>query len=200
VKDAEAIHSANPLEEAKVEVPTTLEPVTTAPRNDDVNVSTPTREKEHFKFGKLFASGSKDRAKSPAAAEKMHEPVVDAVAPQIQDTTGATDAEPIQPIVAAPVVESQPEPVVAGDNTPAIKKEKRGSIFQTLGRSLSKATGKKDAPKEKKEAVSSVPEINEEEKSSVPALQETPATENAVPGSTNVDEAPKLNPTVASTA
>jgi hypothetical protein len=193
---------AMPLEEAKVEVPATLEPVTTAPKEDvtvDHKVSTPTKEKEHFKFGKLFSgAGGKDRSKSPAAAEKtIHEPTkVDAVAPQLP----STEAEPAQPIVAAPVaaVESQPEPVVAD-----AKKEKRSSIFQKLGRSLSQAagSGKKDAPKEKKEAVSTVPEVAEEDKTAAPVLGEpTPATEPVVVGSANVDEAPKSNPTVGPTA
>jgi hypothetical protein len=215
-KEVEPVPEASKsVDEAVIAAPTIIDPVSTstAPKADDKPISTPTKEKDHFSFGRFFSGGSKDRAKSPAATDKapVHdEPTkVDAVAPQIEETPAHAPiaSEPTEPIVAAPVVESKAEPTVASDKkeetTP--KKEKRGSIFSTLSRSLSKAT--KQTPKEKKEAPTTVPESTEEHKSVAP-VEETPApvvpTEKSIgdvfPEAVTVGEAPKSNSTVTSSA
>jgi hypothetical protein len=227
-KDAEPVaETSKPLEEVQVAVPTTIEPVSepTTLKTDEVKgaetkpaVSTPSKEKEHFSFGKLF--GSKDRAKSPAATDKAPAPEstkVDAVAPKIEDTPAPAVSEPVEPVVAAPVTETKAEPTTVQDKkdetTPA-KKEKRGSIFGSLGRSLSKATKSKD-PKEKKEATAptTVPETAEPKDDKVAAplddkKDDTPAVAapaeksigDVVPEAVTVGEAPKSNPTVPTTA
>lgn len=215
-KDTEATPEASkPLEEAQVAVLSTIEPVSepTAVKADEAKVSTPSKEKEHFKFGKLF--GSKDRSKSPAATDKIAEPSkVDAVAPQIEETP----ASATEPVVAAPVVETVAEPAVVAEKkeeTPA-KKEKRGSIFGSLGRSLSKATKSKDTKDSKKETVTptTVPEATEpkDDATVAPTLEDkkddTPAVAapaeqsigDVVPGAVTVGEAPKSSPAVTSTA
>ena len=235
-KDAEPTAEASkPLQEAEVAVPATVEPVSepAAVKADETKpieskqpaVSTPSKEKEHFSFGKLF--GSKDRAKSPAAAEKtpVSEPSkVDAVAPKIEDTTAPAASESTEPVVAAPVAETATEttPVEKKEETPAkkeetSKKEKRGSIFATLGRSLSKAT-KKDTKEPKKETVAptTVPEASEpkeetpaaapvvaEEKKEEAAPVAAPAEQtigDVAPASINVGEAPKSAPAVSTSA
>jgi hypothetical protein len=179
-------------------------------------VSTPSKEKEHFSFGKLF--GSKDRAKSPAATDKtpIAEPSkVDAVAPKIEDTTTPAVAEPVEPVVAAPVVDSKAESTEVQDKkeeaAPA-KKEKRGSIFGSLGRSLSKATKGKDSKEVKKETTTptTVPEATEPKEDAIVAdkKDETPAIAapaeatigDVAPAAVNVGEAPKSAPTVPTTA
>ncbi|KAF2032035.1 hypothetical protein EK21DRAFT_62070 [Setomelanomma holmii] len=228
-KDAEPTPAASkPLEEAVVAAPASTEPITeptTAVKADEAKpveskpTSTPTKEKAHFQFGKFF--GSKDRAKSPAATDKtpVSEPSkVDEVAPQIEDTTTPVAPKVEESVVAAPATEAKAEPVVADkkeETTPA-KKEKRGSIFGSLTRSLSKATkGKESTPKKETATPTTVPETTEpkENKVAVPVVEdkeETPAvsapTENSnsigdvVPEAVTVGEAPKSNPTVSTTA
>lgn len=229
-KDAEpTAESSKPLEEAEVAAPTSVEPVSepTAVKADETKpeeskqpaVSTPSKEKEHFSFGKLF--GSKDRAKSPAATDKtpVAEPTkVDAVAPQIEDTTAPAATESSEPVVAAPVSETkvEPSPVDKKEETP--KKEKRGSIFSSLGRSLSKATKGKEHKEAKKEtaAPTTVPEAaepkeetpavapvvaEEKKEEAAPAAAPTEQTIGDVaPASINVGEAPKSAPAVSTTA
>lgn len=195
VKENETIPEASkPLEEAQVAAPVVPETTTTATepvtKPEEVKaVSTPSKEKDHFKFGKFF--GSKDRAKSPAP-----EPKVDAAAPQIADTT----AEPVQAVEPVPVAETKVE---ATPETEAPKQDKRKSFFGNLGRSLSKATGNK-APKDKKEAASPAP-VTEEE--TAPVVEEKKEEETAapvvadVPAEAGVADASKsANPTVATTA
>lgn len=194
VKENETIPEASkPLEEAQVAAPVVPETTTaTEPvvKPEEVKaVSTPSKEKDHFKFGKFF--GSKDRAKSPAP-----EPKVDAAAPQIADTT----ADPVQAVEPVPVAETKVE---ATPETEAPKQDKRKSFFGNLGRSLSKATGNK-APKDKKEAVSPAP-VTEEE-TAAPVVEEkkeetaTPVVGD-VPAEASVADASKsANPTVATTA
>jgi hypothetical protein len=218
-KDGEASHeAAKPLEEAQVTVPTTIESVSepTAVKTDESKpvvssptVSTPTKEKEHFKFGKLF--GSKDRAKSPAATDKtpITEPSkVDAVAPQIEDSAAPVPAtaEPIEPVVAAPVVDSKTEATQEKES----KKEKRSSIFGSLGRSLSKAAKGGKEPKKETATPTTVPEASEPKEDVAPVVQETPAVSapatteqtigDVVPGAVSVGEAPKSTSTVPTTA
>ncbi|KAH7414130.1 Pleckstrin homology domain-containing protein [Phaeosphaeria sp. MPI-PUGE-AT-0046c] len=231
-KDAEPTAEASkPLEEAVVAVPATVEPVSepAVVKADETKpvetkqpaVSTPSKEKEHFSFGKLF--GSKDRAKSPAATDKtpVSEPSkVDAVAPKIEDTTAPVVSEPTEPIVAAPVAETKTEaaPVEKKEETtPAAKKEKRSSIFGSLGRSLSKATKGKDSKEAKKETATptTVPEasepkeetsiaapvVAEEKEEAAPVVAPTEQTIGDVaPASINVGEAPKSAPAVSTTA
>ncbi|KAF2833029.1 hypothetical protein CC86DRAFT_365021 [Ophiobolus disseminans] len=229
-KESEPVaESSKPLEEAQVAVPTTIEPVSEPstlktdepkPVESKPAVSTPSKEKDHFSFGRLF-SGSKDRAKSPAATDKtpVSEPSkVDAVAPKIEDPAAPVASTPVEPVVAAPVVESKAEPAVASEKktetTPA-SKEKRGSIFASLGRSLSKAT--KSGPKETKKetpAPTTVHETTEptETTSAAPVIgdkkDDSPAVAapaeksigDVVPGAVSVGEAPKSTPAVSSTA
>ncbi|KAH7080518.1 Pleckstrin homology domain-containing protein [Paraphoma chrysanthemicola] len=226
-KETETAPAASkPLEEAQVAVPATVEPVqdSTTLKTDEAKpsepkpTSTPTKEKAHFQFGKFFG-GSKDRSKSPAATDKAPAPAepskVDEVAPQIEDTTVPAAPKAEEPVVAAPVTETKVESTTQDkkDETPA-KKEKRGSIFGSLGRSLSKATSKKDtAAKKETTPPTTVPETAEpkDDKVAVPAVEdkkETPAVaapaENSigdvVPEAVTVGEAPKSNPTVSTTA
>jgi hypothetical protein len=216
-KDSEVTPEASkPLEEAHVAVPTTIEPVSepTAVKADETKpVSTPSKEKDHFKFGKLF--GNKDRSKSPAATDKVAEPSkVDAVAPQIEETPASATTEPV---VVAPVVDTAAEPAAVEEKKEetAAKKEKRGSIFGSLSRSLSKATKSKDTKEAKKETVTptTVHEATEpkEESAVAPTLDhkdDTPAVAapveqsigDVVPGSVSVGEAPKSGTFVTSTA
>ena len=233
-KDSEPLPEASkPLEEAQVAVPATVEPVSepstlktdeakpleSKPVESKPTVSTPSKEKDHFSFGRLF-SGSKDRAKSPAATDKAAHPEpakVDAVAPKIEDPAAPVAPTPVEPVVAAPVTESKAEPVAVQDKkddaTPA---KKRGSIFGSLGRSLSKAT-KGNTPKDtKKETVTptTVPESSEpkEDKTVAPLLDdkkdESPAVAapaeksigDVVPEAVTVGEAPKSNPAVSTAA
>jgi hypothetical protein len=217
-KDAESSQEASkPLEEAQVAVPTTIEPVSepTGVKTDEVKaadnkpaVSTPSKEKEHFSFGKLF--GSKDRSKSPAATDKVAEPTkIDAVAPQIEETPAAATSEPVEPVVVAPVTETKVEPVVADKKDE--KKEKRGSIFGSLGRSLSKATKSKDSKDVKKETATptTVHEATEpkeeatiaptETKDATPAPVEQQTIGDVVPGAVTVGDM-KSSSAVTSTA
>jgi hypothetical protein len=216
VKDTE--EASKPLEEAQVAVPTTIEPVSepATVKTDEANaienkpaVSTPSKEKEHFSFGKLF--GSKDRSKSPAATDKtpIAEPSkVDAVAPKIEDTTAPAATEPVEPVVAAPVAETKAEPTVQE------KKEKRGSIFGTLGRSLSKVAKGGKEPKKETATPNTVHEASEpkedaavapivDDKTDSPVVA-APAAEQSigdvVPGAVSVGEAPKSTSTVPTTA
>ncbi|KAF2856014.1 hypothetical protein T440DRAFT_531050 [Plenodomus tracheiphilus IPT5] len=210
-KDAETIpESSKPLDEAVVGAPATpvvAEPASesAAHKTEEKPISTPSKEKEHFSFGKLF--GSKERSKSPAAGEKASEPKVDAAAPQIQDPAPAADesAAPLQAVEPiAPTTETKVE-----EETP--KKEKRTSFFGNLSRSLSKATsGKKDSkPAEKKEPAAAIPEAEENnaevpvvaqpEEASAPAPAEK--TIGDVPAeAVTVGEAPKGAQTVSTTA
>lgn len=174
-KDNEVIaEDAKPLEEAVVAAPATAAVAEPAPESAATKTEekpTPSKEKEHFSFGKLF--GSKERSKSPATADKPAEAKVDA-APQIQDPAPAVEesALPVEP--AAPVAEAKVE-----EETP--KKEKRTSFFGNLSRSLSKATSsKKDSkPVEKKEPAVAIPEV-EETKAEAPAVEESaPAVDAA---------------------
>jgi hypothetical protein len=199
VKENETIPEASkPLEEAQVAAPVVPETTTAATepaaKPEEVKaVSTPSKEKDHFKFGKFF--GSKDRAKSPAP-----EPKVDAAAPQIADTSAPATAEPVQVVEPAPIAETKVE---ATPETEAPKQDKRKSFFGNLGRSLSKATGSK-APKDKKDATSPAPVAEEE--AAVPAVEEkkdetTAPVVGDVPAETSVADASKsANPTVATTA
>jgi hypothetical protein len=195
---------SKPLEEAHVAVPVTMEPVSEpstlkADESKIVSpvVSTPVKEKEHFSFGRLFSGASKDRSKSPAAADKTHvsEPSkVDAVAPKIQDPIAPTPA--VEPIVVAPVSETTVEAAApaAKDETP----KKRGSIFGTLGRSLSKATKSTGTPKENKTSTATpttVPEATEPA-----AAHGEKSIDDFVPEAVSVGEAPKSTPAVTSTA
>jgi hypothetical protein len=158
-------------------------------------------------FGKLF--GSKDRAKSPAATDKVHEPKVEA-APKVEDTAAPVVPEPAQPVEPLST-DIKPEPAQEVE-TP--KKEKRQSFFGNLSRSLSKATGGKTQPKEKKDTPTSpAPVVEEESTSSAPAVEDKKDEVSApsapveqsigdVPAeAVSVGEAPKsTNPTVATTA
>lgn len=197
VKENETAAEAKPLEEAQVGAPVVAEPavVATEPaKTEEAKVSTPSKEKDHFKFGKFF--GSKDRAKSPA-----REPKVDAAAPQIADTNAPATAEPVQAVEPAPIAETKVEPTA---ETEAPKQDKRKSFFGNLGRSLSKATGNK-APKDKKDAASPAP-VAEEEAVAAPAVEEKKEETTApvvadIPAENSVGDASKsANPTVATTA
>jgi hypothetical protein len=193
---------AKPLEEAQVAVPVTMEPVTepSTLKADDAKVaspisSTPVKEKEHFSFGRLFSGASKDRSKSPAATDKSHvsEPSkVDDVAPKIQDPVAPTPA--VEPVVVAPVSET----TVAAPATPAKDEtpKKRGSIFGTLGRSLSKATKSTGTPKENKTSTSTPTTVPEATEPAVLAGEK----DEVVPEAVSVGEAPKSTPAVSSTA
>lgn len=211
VKEAEPVSEASkPLDEAVVAIPTTMDPVSTpaAPKADDVKPQTPSKERKFFSF-------LQDK-KGPTAHEKTpahHEPAkVDAVAPQIRDTPASDAApvvsEPVEPIVAAPVVESKPtEPTVVSDKK--VETPKKPGFFGNLSRSISKATRGKETPKEKKEVPTSVPETTEEHKTVAPVVDETPApiapTEKSmgdvVPEAVTVGEVPKsTNTAVTSSA
>lgn len=226
-KDEPVEEVSKPLEEAQVGapvVPVVAEPVSepVAPKTEEAKSAappgTPSKEKEHFSFGKLF--GSKERAKSPAAAEKAAEPKVDA-APKIEDTTAATPAPAVsEPVVAEPIAEpvAPVAPAAATDSKPAEeietpKKEKRTSFFGNLSRSLSKATGnKKEVKKDEKKETTAIPEANEDTKPEAPIAavekEETPAlaapaeqTIGDVPAeAVTIGEAPKSTATVPTTA
>jgi hypothetical protein len=221
-KDAEHVPEATkPLEEAQVGVPV-VEPVQESAtlKTDEVKpvekttgVSTPTKEKEHFSFGRLFGGSSKDRAKSPAATDKVAEPSkVDAVAPKIEDTTAPVVSEPVEPVIAAPAAETTAEPIAVQDKkddaaTATAKKEKRSSIFGSLGRSLSKATKSKDPKDAKKETVTPAT-VHEEDKTVAPVLDDKKdivaasgekSTGDVVPEAVTVGEAPKSTSTVPTT-
>jgi len=213
--------ASKPLEEAQVAAPVVTEPATepAALKTDEAKptetkpaVSTPSKEKEHFSFGKLF--GSKDRAKSPAATDKVAEPTkVDAVAPKIEDTTSPVVSEPATTAVAPAEVKAEPAAVEEKkEETTPVKKEK-SSFFGSLQRSLSKATNKsKDTPKEKKETVqpATVAEESTETKADAPVVADkeapvvaAPAEKSigdVVPEAVTVGEAPKSSPAVTSTA
>lgn len=219
-KEPEATPEASkPLEEAQVAAPAT--PVapeaaaeSTAPKTEESKPvaasGTPSKEKEHFSFGKLFGS-SKDRAKSPSAQEKAPEAKVDA-APKIEDTPAAAPAtteavKPVEPVV--PATEAKVEP--SEEQTPP--KAKRTSIFGQLSRSLSKATGGKKDTKEKKDTTppATVPETTEEAKTDAPVVAdkptETPAaaapaekTIGDVPAEAVTVGEPKSTPAVSTTA
>lgn len=197
-KDTETIPEvAKPLDEAVVGAPApviaepTSEPA--AAKTEEKAFSTPSKEKEHFSFGKLF--GSKERSKSPAAADKAVEPKVDA-APQIQDPATAVE-EPAQPLQTvepvAPVAETKVD-----EETP--KKEKRTSFFGNLSRSLSKATsGKKESkPVEKKEPAAAIPEA-EETKVEAPVVAEPVETAAVAPAETTIGDVPAEAVTVGET-
>lgn len=226
-KEAETVGEApKPVEEAQVTAPVPVTPVpaetaTTEPvaakaeEPKSATTSTPSKEKEHFSFGKFF--GNKERAKSPSATDKAPapeaktEPKVEA-APKIEETPAVAPitTEPAEPV--APVAETKADAVEEKkEETP--KKEKRGSFFSNLSRSLSKAT-KTGKHEEKKETTppATVPETTE-----TPAVVDTkaePKTETPAPAAAapvektigdvpaeavNVGE-PKSNPTVATTA
>ncbi|KAI8936461.1 hypothetical protein NX059_006867 [Plenodomus lindquistii] len=173
--------AAKPLDEAVVAAPATpavAEPTTEsgAPKTEERPISTPSKEKEHFSFGKLF--GSKERSKSPAAAEKATEPKADA-APKIQDPA---------PVVEEPAAPVEPTEAKVDEETP--KKEKRASFFGNLSRSLSKATsGKKDAKTEKKEPTAAIPE-GEENKAEAPVAAQPEETSAAVPAEKTIGDVP----------
>ncbi|KAH8727648.1 Pleckstrin homology domain-containing protein [Phaeosphaeriaceae sp. PMI808] len=210
-KDSEpTVEASKPLDEAVVAAPATTEtaPEPAALKTDEAKpvetkpaVSTPSKEKEHFSFGKLF--GSKDRAKSPAATDKIPEVTkVDAIAPKIEDTTAPVVSEPAES-AAAPVADSKVEPTVADKETTPVKKEKRSSIFGSLGRSLSKATKSKDK-KDTTVAPTTVPETTEPKDETAVApvddkKDETPVVAapaeksigDVVPEAVTVGEAPK---------
>lgn len=190
-KDTETVpEAAKPLDEAVVGAPATpvADPASesAAPKSEEKPVSTPSKEKEHFSFGKLF--GSKERSKSPAAHDKAAEPKVDA-APQIQDSAPATEsAAPLQPVEpTASATEAKVEPT--HEETP--KKEKRTSFFGNLSRSLSKATsGKKDTkPAEKKESAAAIPE-GEETKTEAPVVAQPEETAAAAPAEKSIGDVP----------
>ena len=208
VKETET--AAEPTEEAAA-APSANEAAAAELNKDEtkpaVATSTPSKEKEHFSFGKLF--GSKDRAKSPAAQDKVPEAKTDA-APQIEDK--AAEAPPAAAAAAADVPEATPA-VEAKAETEEPKQDKRKSFFGNLGRSLSKAAGNKNqGNKEKKEAAAApapAPVVEEEAApAAAPVAEEAkeempvPAAAVAdVPAENSVGDASKsANPTVATTA
>ncbi|XP_014555359.1 hypothetical protein COCVIDRAFT_27697 [Bipolaris victoriae FI3] len=207
VKENETVaEPVKPVEEtAPVAAPSANEAAAAELNKDEtkpvVATSTPSKEKEHFSFGKLF--GNKDRAKSPAAQEKLPEPKADA-APQIEDASAPAATEAVEATPAT--TEAKPE------TTEEPKQDKRKSFFGNLGRSLSKATGNKSqANKEKKEAAAAPAPVVEEETApaAVPVAEEKKEEEAAapvapvaeVPAENSVGDASKsANPTVATTA
>ena len=207
IKEAEATPEvAKPTEEAVVAAPVITEaapvepvvPETTAEpaaakleETKPAATGTPSKEKEHFSFGKFF--GSKDRAKSPAP-EKATEAKVDAppkieevpaVAPIATEPTPIETTEPVVPALDT-TTESKTEAKteakaeeVKKDETPSTPK-KRTSIFGNLTRSLSKATGKKDKDAVKTaEKKDKLPETTEEAKTETPLVGDKPAEETA---------------------
>jgi hypothetical protein len=203
IKENEPVTEDKPLEEAQVSVPDITEPAqstVTEPAKTEEKISTPSKERGHFSFGKVF--GGKDRAKSPAATEKLPEPKADA-APKVEDGSAPAVSEPVSTEATPVVAESKTE--VEGE-TP--KPAKRASFFGNLTRSLSKAAGGKTQQKEKKDVTSPAPVAEEEPATSAPSVEEkkdeTPATVGDVPAeAVSVGEAPKsstTNPTVATTA
>ncbi|EOA82279.1 hypothetical protein ACJQWK_05037 [Exserohilum turcicum] len=209
VKETET--AAEPTEEAAA-APSANEAAAAELNKDEtkpaVATSTPSKEKEHFSFGKLF--GSKDRAKSPAAQDKVPEAKTDA-APQIEDKAAEAPAAAAA-AAAADVPEATPA-VEAKAETEEPKQDKRKSFFGNLGRSLSKAAGNKNqGNKEKKEAAAApapAPVVEEEAApAAAPVAEEAkeempvPAAAVAdVPAENSVGDASKsANPTVATTA
>ena len=203
VKETETAEASKPLEEAEVAAPVAPEAAATESTEAKpvAAVSTPGKEKEHFSFGKLF--GSKDRAKSPAPESK-----VDAAAPKIEDASATPAVAEPAPVEAAPVAAAETKPEETTPTTEAPKADKRKSFFGNLSRSLSKATGGKTQAKDKKEAASPAPVVEEEaaaapapvveekkEDTAVPAVGDVPA-ENISVG----DASKSANPTVATTA
>ncbi|KAL7771886.1 hypothetical protein CFE70_001837 [Pyrenophora teres f. teres 0-1] len=153
VKETETAEASKPLEEAEVAAPVSAEGAATETTEAKpvAAVSTPGKEKEHFSFGKLF--GSKDRAKSPAPESK-----VDAAAPKIEDASATPVVAEPTAVEAAPVAaETKPEETTPATEAP--KADKRKSFFGNLSRSLSKATGGKTQPKDKKDATSPAPSL-----------------------------------------
>ena len=214
VKEAEPVPEASkPLEEAQVAAPatpvaaetTSTEPV--APKTEESKpvTGTPSREKDHFSFGKFF--GNKERAKSPAPEPKAAD-----AAPKIEDTPAPAATEPVQPVEpVAPVTETKPEPVEEKKEDSPKKEEKKrsSSFFGSLTRSLSKATTKKDVKQQEqpKETPATVPETSEEAPVVAETKTETPAldapaekTIGDVPAEAVSVGEPKSNPTVATTA
>ncbi|RAR07040.1 immunogenic protein [Stemphylium lycopersici] len=200
-EDETVVEPVKPVEETTPVVAPSANEAAAAELNKDetkpvVATSTPSKEKEHFSFGKLF--GSKDRAKSPAPQEKLAEPKTDA-APQIADNQAPATTEPVE---ATPATEAKPE------TTEEPKQDKRKSFFGNLGRSLSKATGNKDK-KEKKETASPAP-VTEEEAApaATPVVPEEKKEETPVAAAGDVpaenisvgDASKSANPTVATTA
>jgi hypothetical protein len=200
-ENEQAVEDSKPLEEAQVTAPVAPETTVTEPPKTEEKISTPSKERGHFSFGKVF--GGKDRAKSPAATDKLPEPKTDA-APKIEDSSAPAASEPVQSSEAAPVA-AETKTDVEGE-TP--KPAKRASFFGNLTRSLSKAAGGKTQQKEKKDVTSPAPVLEEETATSAPAVEEkkdeTPETVGDVPAEpVSVGEAPKsstANPTVATTA
>ncbi|KAF1941796.1 hypothetical protein EJ02DRAFT_346991 [Clathrospora elynae] len=218
VKESEPLsETSKPFEETQVGAPVVPETAVSEPKTEDVKpvvASTPSKEKSHFSFGKVF--GSKDRAKSPAATDKAPEPKVDA-APKIEDTPAAApavseSAEPLQTVEPVhPVAETKPEHTVEGqENTPKTAK-KSGGFFGNLSRSLSKATGSKTQSKDKKDTVTSPATVEEtsEETPVVADKDETPVL--AAPAEKTIGDVPatavsvgedskSTNPIVSTTA
>lgn len=217
VKESEPVPEASkPLEEAQVAAPVTpVAPETTAtepvaPKTEESKpvTGTPSREKDHFSFGKFF--GNKERAKSPAPEPKTAD-----AAPKIEDTPAPAATEPVQPVEPiAPVTESKPEPIEEKKEDSPKKEEKKrsSSFFGSLTRSLSKATAKKDvkpAHEQTKETPATVPETSEETPVTADNKTETPAPEATAPAEKTIGDVPaeavnvgepKSNPTVATTA
>lgn len=227
-KEAEPVAEApKPSDEAPVIAPLPVTPVpaetaTTEPvvakaeEPKPAATSTPSKEKEHFSFGKFF--GNKERAKSPAATDKAPapeaktEPKVEA-APKLEEIPAVAPitAEPAEPV--APVTETKAEAPVEEKKEETPKKEKRGSIFSALSRSLSKAT-KTGKHEEKKETTppATVPETTETPAvvdSKAEPKEETPAPLAAAPVEKTIGDVPaeavtvgepKSTPTVATTA
>lgn len=202
-----AVDAAKPAEEATpAAAPSANEAAATELNKDEtkpvVATSTPSKEKEHFSFGKLF--GSKDRAKSPAAQEKLPEPKAETAAPQIEDAAAPAPATEATAEVTPAATETKPEV------TEEPKQDKRKSFFGNLGRSLSKAAGNKNQAKEKKEAAAAPAPVVEEETAPAvaPVAEEEKKEETAapapvaeIPAETSVGDASKsANPTVATTA
>lgn len=178
-----------------------------APKPEAAKPVTPVKEKEHFSFGKFF--GNKEKAKSPAVETAPTLPKTEA-----EETPAPVVANGVEP--AVPVAETSVAAAPAEEKkeeTPAVpKKEKRGSIFGSLARTVSKAGGKKE-PKEKKENTTpatvqetaepadkvETPAVAEKkEETPVPAQQSTIG--DVTPEAVNVGEAPKSSAPVATTA
>ncbi|KAF2131544.1 hypothetical protein P153DRAFT_383638 [Dothidotthia symphoricarpi CBS 119687] len=204
-KDTEALPEIQqPTEEPLAAVPVTetsgslKEASLEAPKTEETKPAqavTPSKEKEHFSFGKLF--GGKDKAKSPAP-ETAHK--VQESAPQIEDTTVPATSEPVPAVVETPKVESAEHK----EETPVAKK--RSSIFGSLIRSASKAGGKKDT-KEKKENVAPATVAETAEPTDAALVSDVkddvaaPATiGDVVPEAVTVDQSSKTSAPVASTA
>lgn len=187
---APADETSAPLKEATLEAPKTED---TKP----VPAVTPSKEKEHFSFGKLF--GGKEKVKSPATETT---PKVQESAPQIEDGT----APATEPVLA--VETSKVEPTEQKEESPVAKK--RSSIFGNLIRNASKTNNKKDT-KEKKENVApaTVTEtaepkedvlVSDVKNDDAPAVAASAPIDDAVPEVVVVGQDPKSSAPVASTA